>query len=181
MEIILFIVGSLWIMYLSRKSVVDPCSHGFYRFFAWEILLAMLLIVYPFWFQNPFAPAQILSWILLVIAAILPVYGAILLRRHGLPDPERQEESLIAFEKTTRLVTDGVYRYIRHPLYCSLLLLGWGMFLKHPALLPAGMAAAVSLLLFRTAAIDEAECRKYFGTAYAEYCARTKRFIPFVY
>ena len=37
------------------------------------------------------------------------------------------------FESTTTLVTAGAYRYIRHPLYESGLMLAWGAALKAPS------------------------------------------------
>jgi protein-S-isoprenylcysteine O-methyltransferase Ste14 len=45
-----------------------------------------------------------------------------------------------AIEKTTILVTTGAYRYIRHPLYSSLLFLAWGIFFKAPSW-PGGLLA----------------------------------------
>ena len=52
----------------------------------------------------------------------------------GDPEPEttaydrsvgwgRENAALLELEKTSRLVTVGLYRYIRHPLYSSLLFL----------------------------------------------------------
>ncbi|MCK7540462.1 MAG: hypothetical protein MZV63_61010 [Marinilabiliales bacterium] len=54
------------------------------------------------------------------------------LRRASKPGITRVDEKLFRFEKTTELVTSGIYRYIRHPMYSSLLLLAWGIWLKQP-------------------------------------------------
>jgi hypothetical protein len=55
-------------------------------------------------------------------------------RTRGRPDASRHDGApLLYFEKTTQLVTTGVFKYIRHPLYSSLLLLAWGVFFKHPS------------------------------------------------
>jgi len=86
----------------------------------------------------------------------------------------------MAFEKTTTLVTTGIYHYIRHPLYSSLLLLSWGAFFKSPTLLAGDLAAAASLCLYLTARADEVECLRFFGERYREYMKTTKRFIPFL-
>ena len=48
-------------------------------------------------------------------------------------DTGRIDASLYAFEKTSKLVTVGLYRYICHPLYSSLFFLGWGVFFKSPS------------------------------------------------
>ena len=154
--------------------------HGFYRFFAWESILVLFVANVEFWFRDPLSLPQLASWILLIASAYLVVAGVVLLRRHGSPDNRRQDVTLVGFEKTTRLVEQGVYRYIRHPLYSSLLLLAWGIFLKHPAWLSACLVVVATAFLVATARADEAESRRFFGPAYETYKKRTKMFIPFV-
>ena len=95
--------------------------------------------------------------------------------------PQRQDETLFEFEKTTALVTGGIYRYIRHPLYSSLLLLAWGIFFKRPDLTGLLLAPTASLFLIVTASIEEQENIRYFGQAYQEYMKRTRKFIPFLF
>jgi protein-S-isoprenylcysteine O-methyltransferase Ste14 len=58
--------------------------------------------------------------------------------------------------RTTRLVAVGACRYIRHPLYCSLLALTLCAFLKRP-LAPASIALALGgvWFLFATAICEE--------------------------
>jgi protein-S-isoprenylcysteine O-methyltransferase Ste14 len=176
-----FAAGSAAILFVSRASLRSPGSHGFYRFFVWELLLALFLLNADVWFLDPLSPHQLASWALLVVCVLPLVLGVRTLRRAGKPAAERTgEPQLLAFEKTTSLVSTGIYRYIRHPLYSSLLLLGWGIFFKAPN--PAGLAlaAGATVFLFATAFADEAECRRFFGTAYADYMGRTKRFVPFI-
>ena len=127
---ILFILFSILLMVISWRSLHHPRSHGFYRFFAWEAILALFLLNVGNWFDKPFAWFQIISWSLLVLSLVLLALGARALRGQGKPEQQREgDPALLAFEKTTRLVTTGIYRYIRHPLYGSLFLLTWGDFL----------------------------------------------------
>ena len=94
----------------------------------------------------------------------------------------RQDDNhLLTFEKTTALVTTGLYRYIRHPLYSSLLLLTWGVFFKIPAWSGGLLALAATLFLVATARADEAECIRFFGSSYQEYMKHTKMFVPFLF
>jgi protein-S-isoprenylcysteine O-methyltransferase Ste14 len=103
------------------------------------------------------------------------------LKTRGHPNVTREAEpSLLAFEKTTQLVTTGIYRYIRHPLYSSLLLLAWGIFFKAPSFAGGTLAALAAIFLVYTAKADERECVQFFGEEYLEYMKRTKRFIPFI-
>ncbi len=73
--------------------------------------------------------SQIVSWIAFALSIFLAIAGFTLLKSRGRPQGH--------FEYTTALVTDGVYRYIRHPMYASLFLLAiWRV--SETADLPAG-------------------------------------------
>ena len=41
---VIFLLATLGIGYISRASLLAPRSHGFYRFFAWEAILALTLL-----------------------------------------------------------------------------------------------------------------------------------------
>jgi protein-S-isoprenylcysteine O-methyltransferase Ste14 len=181
MEWIVFLVGTVFLVWVSRASLLLPRSHGFYRFFAWVGILAMALLVWRGWFADPFSLTQVISWILLIIGAALVVAGVRLLRGMGKPDPSRNDAPMMAFEKTTQLVTTGLYRYIRHPLYSSLLFLAWGIFFKDVNLWTLLLVCSVTVLLILTARMEEGEDVRYFGDSYREYCRRSKMFIPFLF
>ena len=102
-------------------------------------------------------------------------------RQQGRIDPARQDAALIAIEKTTHLVTTGIYHYIRHPFYSSLLFLCWGIFLiatTWPALL---LALATTACLVATAKTEEQENITFFGNTYRTYMQKTRMFIPFLF
>jgi protein-S-isoprenylcysteine O-methyltransferase Ste14 len=170
---VIFLGGSYGIVRLSLPTLKDPRSHGFFRAIAFEALLALFLVNVPAWLRNPFSPLQLVAWLLLISSAVLAVHGFSILRHRGKP-----ADSL---ETTTVLVTSGVYHYIRHPLYASLLYLGWGMFLKELTPLSAGLVLAASLSIFLTARAEEDENRVKFGAEYREYMKATRRFIPFLF
>jgi protein-S-isoprenylcysteine O-methyltransferase Ste14 len=180
-ELIGFLVISAGLVYLSRASLRHPQSHGFYRFFAWECLLILCLLNLRRWFLNPWSAPQILSWLLLLISAGLVIHGIALLRRRGRPQRARDDVALLGFERTTVLVTEGAYRYIRHPLYSSLFFLGWGIFFKDLTWLGGVLASAATVFLVITARIEEVENLRFFGAAYQAYIHHTKMFIPFVF
>lgn len=123
-----------------------------------------------------------LAWSLLLLSLIPLAFGIHSLRTSGQPAQERPgDPSLLAFEKTTALVTSGIYKYIRHPLYSSLFLLTWGTFFKFPALVPGILAGVATLFLVLTAKTDEAECIQFFGASYLDYMKRTKMFVPYLF
>jgi len=183
LRVVIFVCLSAVLAYVSRASLSVPRSHGFYRFLAWESILALSLLNFrgfAQWFGDPFCLRQLASWILLTGSIVPVTWGAHLLRTHGRPKAARDDRQLLAFEKTTQLVTAGVFKYVRHPLYSSLLLLAWGVFLKRPSGPAGALALCATALLVATAKAEESENRRYFGNAYDAYMRETKMFIPFV-
>ena len=178
---IIFVLGSAVLIYVSRQALRQPGSHGYYRFFAWEILLIMFLVNMQVWFLNPFSWHQLVSWVLLFLSIPLLLEGLRLLREIGKLDAARRDASLLGLEKTSRLVTIGLYRYIRHPLYTSLLCLDWGIFFKYPSWVGAGLALLCTFFLVATARSEEDEDIHFFGQEYVEYIKHSKMFIPFIF
>ena len=133
------------------------------------------------WFHDPLAWHQMVSWILLIASLVLVILGVRLLSDAGRPDTYRSDPALLEMERTSRLVTIGAYRYIRHPLYSSLLFLGWGMFFKSPSWLDAGLALLCTVFLTATARVEEHENILYFGNDYVEYMKHSRMFIPYIY
>jgi protein-S-isoprenylcysteine O-methyltransferase Ste14 len=181
LKLAIFVVVSAGFAYVSRASLPVPRSHGFYRFFAWECILVLFLLNVESWFRDPFSVPQIVSWLLLIVSAFLVIHGVYLLRRIGKPDATREEAPLLGFEKTTALVVEGAYRYIRHPLYSSLLFLGWGIFFKDLSWAGLALAAGATFFLAMTARAEEGENIRFFGPAYQEYMQRSRMFIPFLF
>lgn len=181
LNLILFLIGSLGFITLSRHSLTKPNSHGFPRFFAFEAILGLVILNAPVWFVNPYSLPQLVSWLFLLVSALLVVKTLWILRQFGKPDKSIQDNNRLGFEKTTRLVTEGPYRFIRHPLYVSLLSLAWGIFLKQLTILSALLVALASLALYITAVLEESENLRIFGKEYLVYMHKTKRFIPFLF
>ncbi|MBI5842976.1 MAG: isoprenylcysteine carboxylmethyltransferase family protein [Chloroflexi bacterium] len=181
-QLILFAALSVILIAISWKALRDPRSHGFYRFFAWEAILALFLLNAEFWFRDPFSWNQIIAWVLLFASLIPLAFGVHSLRTRGNPTDKREgDDSLLAFEKTTTLVTSGIYKYIRHPLYSSLFLLAWGIFFKMPSWFGFILVVTATLFLIATAKADEAECIQFFGSSYNDYMKKTRMFIPYIF
>ena len=146
--------------------------HGIARFFAFESVFILALLNYRVWFNNPFSPVQLVSWILLILSAYVVITGYMLLKRKGKPDSN--------FENTSLLVKSGIYGYIRHPLYLSVFLLGTGIMLKNPETLQLILSIINLIAVYITARIEENEMIAKFGEQYRIYMKETKMFIPFI-
>jgi protein-S-isoprenylcysteine O-methyltransferase Ste14 len=76
------------------------------------------------------------------------------------------------------IVTRGVYRYTRNPMYLGSLiaLVGWAVYLAVPWLLLGPVFYALFLTRFQVIP-EERALRAKFGTEYAEYVARVRRWL----
>ena len=177
----MFLLVSLGIIWISRASIRNSKSHGFYRFFSWEIILVLFLWNVDDWFKEPLSPGQLISWGFLILSLVFIISGVNAFKQHGKIDKNREDDLLVGIEKTGTLVKTGIYHYIRHPFYSSLLLLGWGIFLKNIVWVGLLLVLVNTVLLFITARIEENENLKFFGDLYQAYMQETKMFIPFLY
>lgn len=81
--------------------------------------------------------------------------------------------------ETHTLVTGGIYRRIRHPMYLSLLVYSLGQALVVPNWIagPSYLVAMTLIFAFRLGP-EERLMMEQFGDRYAEYRARSKRLVP---
>jgi protein-S-isoprenylcysteine O-methyltransferase Ste14 len=173
MNYYILIAGTICILVFSWFfSIKYRRYHGITRFFAFESAYILLLMNYRMWFVEPFTPAHIISWILLILSAYVGIEGYLLLKRMG-----KSEES---FENTSVLVKSGLYKYIRHPLYFSVFLFGTGVMFKDPKQTQLILGVVLLVAVYFTARIEEKEMIAKFGDEYRRYMEETKMFIPFI-
>jgi len=173
MNYIVVISGTIMIILFSWFfSIRSRRYHGIPRFFAFESIFLLCLLNWRVWFHNPFSIHQIISWICLIISAYAGLTGVILLKMKGKPEEQ--------FENTTHLVTTGIYYYIRHPLYLSLLLFGLGVMLKDPGLIQCILGSIILISVYGTARIEEKEMLSRFKGEYKAYMEKTRMFIPYI-
>ncbi|MCX6072296.1 MAG: isoprenylcysteine carboxylmethyltransferase family protein [Chloroflexi bacterium] len=170
---LLFVGLSLLLLVLAWPTLRTPSPRGVTRFLVFEAVLGLVVLGAPSWFLDAFFWRQILSWVLLTASLALAIDAFVMLHRFGAPKA--------GIETTEQLVERGVYRWIRHPLYFSLFLLGAGAWLKHADGWGALILLALAGLVAATGRIEEAENLRRFGEAYRTYMSRTCRFIPWIY
>jgi protein-S-isoprenylcysteine O-methyltransferase Ste14 len=108
--------------------------------------------------------------VLAVAFYLMSLYSWLLLGRHW--------SMAIVPGETSRLVSSGVYRWVRHPIYS----LSMGLMLASAVVVPTvPMALVACLHLFAMnlkARYEERHLGENFGPAYVEYCHHVGRFWP---
>jgi len=164
-----------------KLGLGHPATHGFYRFFVFEGILLLLLLNQPYWFSEPLATLHLVAWLLLLISVLFISQALVMLKKRGGHADREMMPANHPFENTVHVVDTGLYRFIRHPMYSSLLFLAWGAFLKQITPLTSGLIVVVSVLLLIAAKVEERENVRFFGTAYEDYRQRTRMFIPWLF
>ena len=180
-SLLVFIIFSGIIITVSRKSLKNPQYHGFYRFFAFEFLLILVILNIPYWFNDPFSWNQTISWPLLLCSLMLIIHSTDLMFILGLSEGIIPHSPNLAFENTTHLLKVGAFRFIRHPMYMSVILLAWGVAMKAPSLPSMSLALMVTVFLYATGRVEERENIERFGEEYRQYMKQTRMFVPFLF
>lgn len=139
---------------------------------AQSVLMLAVLVAGPVWSGDPGPWSGTVAGVLLLLGGAVGTWGALLLRGNRTIFPRPNAGS--------SLVQTGVYRWIRHPLYFSVitLSLAWAVFWA--SWTTATLAGGLSLLLLFKAAREERWLVEHFPD-YADYRRRTWRLIPGLY
>ena len=170
---IYFLTWLLFTLILLGFTLARSHPYRFPRFLAFESILSLIFLNAASWLLDPFSARQFLSWILMLDSMILAGYGFFQIKTQGNPEGD--------FEETTTLITSGLYKYFRHPLYTSLILFSLGAYFKDPSFLGAGLVVTTTIGVYLTARIEEGHNLERFGGSYKNYMDKTKRFIPFIF
>ncbi|WP_330178039.1 methyltransferase family protein [Candidatus Vondammii sp. HM_W22] len=110
-----------------------------------------------------------MAWALVMGASLaLMLVGYILLSRGG-----RQVHSA-----SRRMVTDGLYAFVRHPQYTGLFLVIAGFLVQWPTLLTVLMAPMLLYAYAHLARSEERHTLKQFGERYGKYMRSVPVFFP---
>jgi protein-S-isoprenylcysteine O-methyltransferase Ste14 len=120
-------------------------------------------------------PSLLYVGVAMHVLGMIPVLGALL------TNPHLETTVRIQTDREHRVVMDGPYRYVRHPMYVGISLAFWGWSLILGSWVAFGVACVVVVLLVvRTALEDETLRNELPG--YIDYCEKTRyRLIPGVW
>ena len=118
----------------------------------------------------------------LLAAGLVLMWGGLALRAWSIHHLGGLFRAIVVIQPGHRLVTDGPYRYLRHPSYSGALLaaVGFGVALGHWTSLLALLAGWAVGVVYRVR-VEEAALRDAFGPEYEAYRAHTRRLVPLLY
>ncbi len=137
-----------------------------------QFVLIALLILTPSSGLNTgaFSTALVVvSWSSMFIGIVILGLSALALGKSLTAHPMPTKDAV--------LVTDGLYRFVKHPIYSGLILLAFGLTISG-GFFPHSIFFIVLVLLLNYKASFEEKLLASTYTGYAEYSKKTGRFIP---
>jgi protein-S-isoprenylcysteine O-methyltransferase Ste14 len=146
------------------------------------VIIILLIIIHPFTrsqdkVKNYYIATNnevvlAVGFIIFLSGLALALWARLYLGKNwGMPMTLKQEPEL---------VTNGPYKYIRHPIYAGILLAAFGSALASSAYWLLFIVFAGSYFIY-SARIEEKNMLKEFPKVYSSYKSSTKMLIPFIY
>lgn len=171
-----------WVIsaFFVKKSIIrkDPK----WMIFRFIVLIAIILIIEfnktntvyfsTFLFQSAFS-FVILGSILTVVGLFGAIWARIYLGRNW--------SGYVTYKENHGLVTDGPYKFVRHPIYTSLILMFIGTILYYGSLFVFIIFIIMTSIFIWRIKREEKIMINLFGKKYLDYMKRTKKLIPLIY
>jgi protein-S-isoprenylcysteine O-methyltransferase Ste14 len=121
---------------------------------------------------REFLESGIVAWIgaLSCLAALLLVFWSLVSFRQSFRigiDTERPDD----------LITEGAFAFSRNPIYVAFIAMAVGQFLISPNWITLIYTGAAAWLIHRQVLREEEYLRSHYGTAFAAYCGRVRRYL----
>ncbi len=144
--------------FLSAFTVVSPILFGHQQSHLWAYLLNRVGLL----------PMQWAVYVVMTLSMVFIAFGLIVVTFGW-----RQ-----IYLAHSELVTDGIYRYVRHPQYTGFFLVIFGFLIQWPTLITLVMAPILLWMYLRLARREEAAMIDQFGDTYRKYMTQVNGFIP---
>lgn len=140
----------------------------------WLIPAIYAVSGFPAALDRPLVPS-------IAILGIITLCGALFLFYRSHSDLGKNWSISLEIRSEHRLVSSGIYRFIRHPMYSSFFLTGVAQLLLLPNWVAGstGLAGVGVLYAFRIRQ-EERMMMERFGVEYRDYMTRTARLIPWL-
>jgi protein-S-isoprenylcysteine O-methyltransferase Ste14 len=143
----------------------------------WGLAAGVLPLAYMFTTSLDFANFDVPVGLGVVGAALF--VGAIWLLHRSHADLGKHWSPSVEIKENHTLVTEGVYKRIRHPMYAAHVVWGIAQTLLIPNVVagPMALLLIVAVLALRVPREEQAMAER-FGEVYHQYVKRTGRFLP---
>ncbi|MFZ5989465.1 MAG: methyltransferase family protein [Bacillota bacterium] len=91
-----------------------------------------------------------------------------------------RQAHVVVLNRNAKLITDGVFSRVRHPIYLAMLLLYLGLSLSVLSLLSMGLWVLIFLFYNYIAGYEEKYLLSKYGKEYVQYKEKVRRWIPIV-
>ena len=129
-------------------------------------IIGLMVLFARHFFASPY------PMIVFVVGATLGVWA---LRHNQLGNFNVQPK----LKENAQLITTGIYGYIRHPMYLSVIVMMLSMVVAYPTLLEIVLFGTLILVLWLKARREEALWSSH-DEAYESYREKSKFFLPFI-
>lgn len=150
----------------------------------WRVVAALFVILFVR-FDNSgarsffrFSFQSLFSFVLLgSVLTVTGLLGAIWARINL----GRNWSGYVTYKEDQTLVTTGPYRFVRHPIYTSMILMFIGTILYDGSLFVSIFFVILTISFILRTRKEEEIMIRLFGEKYTNYMKRTKRLIPLIY
>ena len=143
------------------------------KLYSYLLVSIQLFLIFLIALHASFRNTGILPLLIFIAGIILGFWAIFVMQKSKLritPD----------VAKNAILVKEGPYKYVRHPMYSSVLTMCLGMVLTNIYYLTAFFYVLLFIVLFLKINYEEKLLKKHFSD-YKIYKTKTKRLIPFLY
>lgn len=150
------------------------------RYFKRLMLALFLYVVFIVFVNEPAHYLPVLQWLAypwvqyVGVTLMLFAFGGVLIARYQMRDSWRIG---IDTETKTKLVTTGLFRFSRNPVFTGMLLSLAGLFLAKPDVVTLVFLLTGYLLIQVQVRLEEAFLAKEHGIVYQQYQLKTRRFL----
>ena len=151
----------------------------YYNFFMSDRVKSILLVVFQFVFillllsGSPLKNIPALAYAFIIFSILLVFWAIATMKKSKLrilPEPSPH----------ATLITNGPYRFIRHPMYTAILMGSVGLLIHQFTWLRLSILIALAIVLVAKLTWEERMLLQKFK-AYRDYMRRSKRLLPFIF
>lgn len=152
---------------IKRKKLVSPAV-------MWAIVLAGILFSFGLIRNERIFPTSWITQFFFILAFIHWAdyfFGALMVHR----------EASYGVNRITKIIKQGVYSKVRHPIYSATIILAWGLFFYFPYARVLGSVLWLTIVLFYWMRLEEKYLIEKFGSGYRDYMKDVPMFIPRIF